>query len=100
MNTLSEVLQSCMQRAEIGTQTLSKLTGVPRSSIENWCQGIAGRPRHWRPLLQIGRVLLLTSAEVEVLLAAASYPALATLAHDLSGDDPDWQHLQDRKSVV
>src|SRR6185295_6737564 len=93
MNTLNEVLQSFLQRAEIGTQTLSKLTGIPRSSIENWCQGIAGRPRHWRSLLQIGRVLSLTSAEVEVLLTAASYPALATLARDLSGDHPDWQHL-------
>src|SRR5690348_11319263 len=94
MNMLSEVLQSFMQRAGIGTQTLSKLTGIPRGSIENWCQGIAGRPRHWRSLLQIGRVLLLTKAEAEALLAAASYPALATLAHDLSEGDHDWQHLR------
>jgi len=48
--TLGEALRSAMRRAGIGAQTLSKLTGIPRTAIDNWREGTVRRPRHWRPL--------------------------------------------------
>ncbi|HZM75254.1 MAG TPA: helix-turn-helix transcriptional regulator [Candidatus Limnocylindrales bacterium] len=92
--TLGEALWSAMRRAGVGTQTLSKLTGIPRTAIDNWREGTVRRPRHWRPLVQIARVLSLSGEEVDVLLAAAGYPRVATLALDLPAGHSDRAHLQ------
>lgn len=93
METLSDVLGNAMRRAGIGSQTLSKLTGVPRTAIDNWREGTVRRPRHWRPLARIARVLSLSREETDALLAAAGYPGIAALAGDLATGHPDREHL-------
>ncbi|MBB5873625.1 tetratricopeptide (TPR) repeat protein [Allocatelliglobosispora scoriae] len=90
---LSDVLQQVMQRVGVGAQTLSKLTGVPRTAIDNWRDGTVRRPRHWRPLLRIAGALLLSRDETDALLAAAGHPRLDTLDSTLPLDDPDRSHL-------
>jgi tetratricopeptide (TPR) repeat protein len=93
MAALSEVLRDLMRRAGVGAQTLSKLTGVPRTAIDNWREGTVRRPRHWRPLLQIARVLSLSQAQTDELLQSAGYPVTATLAQQTPITDPDRQCL-------
>jgi len=91
--TLGDTLRDAMRRAGVGTQTLSKLTGIPRTAIDNWREGMVRRPRHWRPLLQIARVLSLSCEQTDALLASAGYPVIAVLAADLPTDHPDRTHL-------
>ena len=93
METLSDVLGTAMRRTGIGAQTLSKLTGVPRTAIDNWREGTVRRPRHWRPLTCIARVLSMSEEETDTLLAAAGYPGIAALASDLPPEHPDREQL-------
>ncbi|HET8660193.1 MAG TPA: tetratricopeptide repeat protein [Micromonosporaceae bacterium] len=93
METLSDVLADAMRQAGIGSQTLSKLTGVPRTAIDNWREGTVRRPRHWRPLARIARVLSLSREGTDALLASAGYPGIAELAGDLAPGHPDRAHL-------
>src|SRR5689334_21147051 len=94
MTTLSALIEDAMRRARVGSQTLSKLTGIPRTSIDNWRDGSAQRPKHWRPLLQIAQALALSLAEVDALLAAASHPPLAMLIATVPQEHPDRRYLQ------
>jgi hypothetical protein len=91
--TLGEMLRDTMRRAGIGAQTLSKLTGIPRTAIDNWRDGTVRRPRHWRPLVQIARVLSLSMEQTDDLLGTAGYPTVAALAADLPMDHADRMHL-------
>lgn len=93
MTTLSMTLQHFMNRAGVGSQTLSKLTGVARTSIDNWRDGSSARSKHWRPLLQLAKALALSQTEVDALLTAAAYPPLATLILTLPVAHPDRVHL-------
>jgi tetratricopeptide (TPR) repeat protein len=93
MATLSEVLGQAMRRVGVGAQTLSKLTGVPRTAIDNWRDGVVRRPRDWRPLLRIARVLSLSHEEADELLVAAGHQPIGTLARELPGDHPDRDQL-------
>ncbi|GHJ42895.1 hypothetical protein Cs7R123_02370 [Catellatospora sp. TT07R-123] len=88
MTELSEHLGALMRRAGVGTQTLSKLTGVPRTAIDNWRDGTVRRPRHWEPLLRIARVLSLSRDEVDALLCSAGQRPVAELAAAVGADDP------------
>jgi hypothetical protein len=94
MATLSEMLQDAMRRAGIGAQTLSKLTHIPRTSIDNWRDGTAQRPRHWRPLLQIARVLALSQAEADAMLTTTGHSCIADLSRDIPPGHPDRKYLQ------
>jgi tetratricopeptide (TPR) repeat protein len=87
--TLSEALGSAMRRAGVGAKTLSKLTGVPRTAIDNWRDGVVRRPRRWQPLVKIARVLNLSGEEVDILLQAGGFPGAAELADCCEGGDPD-----------
>ncbi|MBB5869993.1 tetratricopeptide (TPR) repeat protein [Allocatelliglobosispora scoriae] len=90
---LSEALGGVMRRSGVGSKTLSKLTGIPRTAIDNWRDGTVRRPRHWRPMLQIARVLSLSRDETDELLVAAGYPRLAVLGGELPPYHPDREHL-------
>lgn len=100
METLSAILKHFMERARVGSQRLSKLTGLPRTSIDNWRAGTAQRPQQWQHLLQIASALALTSAEVDMLLSAAAYPPLATLIDDPSIEPADHLRLSRWLSIA
>ncbi len=93
MAGIAERLQAHMRRAGVGAQTLSKLTGIPRTAIDNWRDGTVRRPRHWRPLLRIAHVLSLSRREADELLGAAGHPPVAEISRLLGCDDPDRAHL-------
>jgi tetratricopeptide (TPR) repeat protein len=89
MTTLSDQLTRLMRRSGVGAQTLSKLTGIPRTAIDNWRDGTVRRPRHWRPLVQLARTLGLPAEETDALLAAAGYGTTSDLAGALAEGHPD-----------
>lgn len=82
-----------MRRAGVGARTLAKLTGIPRTAIDNWREGTVRRPRHWRPLVQIAKVLTLSEEETDDLLSAAGYACIVALADNLPAEHPDRRHL-------
>ena len=87
--SLSELLKAYMKRARRGSKQLEKLTGVPRTSIDNWRQGLARRPREWQPLVKVAKALALSQAEADRLLTAAGFPTIATLAQDVKLERSD-----------
>lgn len=68
-----------LAKAHTSVRRLARLSGISRRTLENWLDGTVRQPRHWEPILQIGRALHLSAAEVDSLLLAASQPSLTTL---------------------
>ncbi|MDI1463727.1 helix-turn-helix transcriptional regulator [Catellatospora sp. KI3] len=81
MTELAEHLGALMRRSGVGTQTLSKLTGVLRTAIDNWRDGTVRRPRRWEPLLRIARVLSLSREERGRSLRVASLGYWREIGH-------------------
>lgn len=70
---------------------LSRLSGLPKSTIVNWMNGRVTRPRTWQQVAQLARAMRLATAEMNHLLKAASFPVvrdLRQIAHE-----PTDQHL-------
>lgn len=78
-----ELFGQYVRRAVYTPGQLAKLTGVPKMTIVNWRNGTVARPRLWTDVVKLGRALRLSLAEMDLLLAAASYPPLAQL-HQLA----------------
>ncbi len=72
---------------------LSRLSGVPKTTIVNWTTGRVSRPRHWRDLAAVAEALQLSESELDRLLAAAGYPPVATLLA-LASDPVEQQLLR------
>ncbi|MEZ4539804.1 MAG: tetratricopeptide repeat protein [Chloroflexota bacterium] len=81
-----------LAKAHTSIRRLARLSGVSRRTLENWLDGTVRRPRHWEPILQIGRALHLSAAEVDSLLLAAGQPSLTTL-QSLPGLKPNAELL-------
>ncbi|NJM07006.1 tetratricopeptide repeat protein, partial [Candidatus Gracilibacteria bacterium] len=79
--SLADVLREQMQRAgyPLTPGLLSKLSGVPKSTIVNWLEGRVARPRRWEDLLRVADALRLDEATTNMLLAAAGHVTVAEL---------------------
>jgi hypothetical protein len=84
---LADVLQQLMRRPNYRYTAglVSKLSGIPRATIENWLDGQVRKPRRWQDLLKVADTLRLSVAETTDLLHVAGYPPperlLAQTAH-------------------
>lgn len=76
---LSEQLDKLLRERGYSPGQAARLAGLPKTSIVNWLGGRVLRPRYWEPLVQLGRALRLTAAELDQLLTAAHHPPLARL---------------------
>ncbi len=76
---LADVLGRYLQQADCSTRRLSRLSGVPLRTIENWLNGRIHRPRTWQNIVQIAAALHLTDTEANLLLHAAGHPAIPEL---------------------
>ncbi|MCB0032804.1 MAG: tetratricopeptide repeat protein [Anaerolineales bacterium] len=74
--TFSETLRQLVDASGYTPGQLAQLADLPKTTIVNWLNGRVIRPRHGDPLLQLGRALRLTSAEMDDLLTAAQHPSL------------------------
>ena len=84
--SLAEVLKECIKQPDF-TYTpglLSRLSGVPKTTIVNWLNGRVTRPRHWQDLVKVADALHLTEQMVDGLLGAGGYPGVALLLEQAS----------------
>src|SRR6266545_3654321 len=77
----ADVLQQLMRRPNYWYTAglVSKLSGIPRATIENWLDGQVRKPRRWQDLLKVADTLRLSVAETTHLLHVAGYPPLERL---------------------
>ena len=77
------------ERVLIETDTsirrLSRLSDIPRRTLENWLYGRTQRPRHIEPILLVARELHLPADDTNRLLEAAGFPAVEALLQDGNG---------------
>jgi non-specific serine/threonine protein kinase len=79
--SLAHVLSLLMRRPGLRYTPglLSRLSGVPKTTIVNWLVGRVAQPRLWQDLVRVGDAMRLAEAELDALLAAGGHPPLATL---------------------
>jgi transcriptional regulator with XRE-family HTH domain len=75
----SSILQGYARRQRRTAAQLSRLSGVPKSTILNWLSGKVKKPREWQQIAKLAGTLSLTGSEVNDLLEAAGHPSLSTL---------------------
>lgn len=78
-SSFADLLGSYKDRARLSAADLAVLTKIPKTSIENWLQGTAGRPRDWVKVLHLAKALHLSAQETDKVLQAARHPTLAQL---------------------
>jgi hypothetical protein len=92
--SFAEEFERVITETDTTVRRLSRLSGVPRRTLENWLYGRSQRPRHVEPLLMVARELHLPAADANRLLAAAGYPPIEELVREKSLKDPqlveDW----------
>jgi predicted ATPase len=78
---LADVLQQLMRRPNhrYTAGLVSKLSGIPRATIENWLDGQVRKPRRWQDLMKVADTLRLSVAETTHLLHVAGYPPIERL---------------------
>src|SRR5829696_8018258 len=78
---LADALQQLMRRPNYRYTAglVSKLSGIPRATIENWLDGQVRKPRRWQDLLKVADTLRLSVAETTQLLFVAGYPPIERL---------------------
>jgi predicted ATPase len=87
---LADVLQQLMRRPNYRYTAglVSKLSGIPRATIENWLDGQVRKPRRWQDLVKVADTLRLSVAETTHLLHVAGYPPIERLlAQTAHADD-------------
>lgn len=78
---LGRVLRNLMQRAGYAYTPglLSKLSGVPKTTIVHWLEGRVSRPRYWQDLARVADALRLSELEASLLLHSAGHPSIQEL---------------------
>jgi predicted ATPase len=78
---LADVLAQLMRRPNYRYTAglVSKLSGIPRATIENWLNGQVRKPRRWQDLMKVADTLRLSVAETTHLLHVAGYPPIERL---------------------
>lgn len=82
MNTrfeFSDLLNEYVKRENRRPGQLNDLTGIPKSSIENWLSGYSRRPRNWQDVVKLAKALHLSPSETDQLLRAAEHPTIKAL---------------------
>lgn len=95
MESFAEEFEYILTQADTSIRRLSRLSGIPRRTLENWLYGRTERPRQVEPILQVAQTLNLPVQDTDRLLKAAGYPAVAQLQQSKNGVPAkllrDWQ---------
>ena len=76
-DSFAEAFERVLNETDTSIRRLSRLSGIPRRTLENWLYGRTQRPRYVEPILKVARALNLPVDDANKLLAAADYPAIA-----------------------
>ena len=79
MESFAAEFEYILNKTDTSVRRLSRLSGIPRRTLENWLYGRTQRPRHVETILQVARTLHLPVHDTDRLLQAAGYPAVAQL---------------------
>ncbi|MFN2140118.1 MAG: ATP-binding protein [Candidatus Promineifilaceae bacterium] len=92
--SFAEEFERVLIETDTSIRRLSRLSDIPRRTLENWLYGRSQRPRHVEPILTVARALHLPAGDANRLLAAAGYPTIEELVRDRSVQNPqlleDW----------
>ena len=92
--SFAEEFENVLSETDTTIRRLSRLSGVPRRTLENWLYGRSQKPRHVEPILMVARELHLPAGDANRLLLAAGYPTIEELVRNKSLKDPqlveDW----------
>jgi len=72
-NTFEEVLQNFIQREKVSVDRLSILSGLSKTTLQNWSQGLVNQAHNAQDVLKIANALKLSLDETSQLLLAAGY---------------------------
>jgi hypothetical protein len=93
--SFAKEFERVLNETDTGVRRLSRLTGIPIRTLENWIYGRVQRPRHIEPILKAAQALHLPANDTDRLLMAAGYPSLAELKQRGNSVAPellaDWQ---------
>jgi transcriptional regulator with XRE-family HTH domain len=78
-DAFAALLRQYTRAAGFTYEELAEGAGLPVDTVMNWLKGRVRRPRNWRDLAQVARVLRLDAADADALLHAAGHLPLATL---------------------
>lgn len=85
--SLSEVLREYIGRSGLSYSRIASQAGLPnRSTISNWVNDYARRPRDWRDLVKVGIALDLSEAEIDRVLASARHQSIVALKAEVSDE--------------
>lgn len=62
---------------------LARLTGIPRTTLNNWLKGYTRKPQHWQDVVRIAQALRLKEVETNSFLQVAGYPLLSNYASNV-----------------
>lgn len=69
----ADVLQRYVRRSAYSAGQLSRLSGIPKTTIVSWLNGQVKKPHTAKGVLQLAKILHLSHTEAESLLVAAGY---------------------------
>ncbi|MFN2278239.1 MAG: ATP-binding protein [Candidatus Promineifilaceae bacterium] len=98
--SFAEEFERVLIETDTSIRRLSRLSDIPRRTLENWLYGRSQRPRHVEPILTVARALHLPAHDADRLLMSAGHPSLAELQRQKKSLPPelleDWQLAPDR----
>ncbi|MFN2140117.1 MAG: hypothetical protein ACK2U5_06535, partial [Candidatus Promineifilaceae bacterium] len=98
--SFAEEFERVLIETDTSIRRLSRLSDIPRRTLENWLYGRSQRPRHVEPVLAIANALHLPAHDADRLLMSAGHPSLAELQRQKKSLPPelleDWQLAPDR----
>ncbi len=72
----SELLRKLLERSQITPRSLSRLTNLPKPTIDNWLNGVVHKPRDRSSVVKVAMALRLSKDETNQLLRSAHHESM------------------------
>lgn len=104
-----EVFEFYLKRARFTCDRMSKASGVPKATLENWRHGVVRSPRYWQDIVKVALSLDLDEEHTNDLLVSGGHSTLdELLKSDLVDKDkellarfrPSTRHKQNLSGVI
>ena len=85
--TFSDLINEKKSATGYNNPQLARITGIPKTSIDNWAKGTVQHPREWRDIVKLAAALRMNESEASELLRAAGYPSVVELLDLVAGEE-------------